>query len=368
MRAFLWILLVGVVGQTLCAQEAPATIQCVSCWEMCSEAMGVQSPSFLKPQAVCEKCVNLKTRCFECGLPIKNRGKQLGDGRQICAQHSPQAVENLQSALTLLKETQRDLMHMLSGFGSLPEANVKLELVDVKEMGQLLQRGQLLHPANATVGLSQTTVQPDGRLTHRIWILSGFSPNRFSAIAAHEYTHCWVSENVQRTIEAATVEGFCELIALKMCEKRGDRAEQQVILANNYTQGRIQALQRAAQSYQVPQIVEWIKRGEDRTVTVDKPERVLAMNQPAQPALYQLGQAVKTPVPETLTLKGISGPPGRRLALVNDRTLELNEQGRVRVGTTNLTVRCLKISERSVVVQLLATGERRELFLVPDHK
>ena len=63
-----------------------------------------------------------------------------------------------------------------------------------------------------------------------------------------------------------------------------------------------------------------------------------------------------TAVPNRLTLKGISGAPGHRFALINDRTLEKNEEGKVRVGKTNVVVRCLDISDHSLPGPRLAVA------------
>jgi hypothetical protein len=60
-----------------------------------------------------------------------------------------------------------------------------------------------------------------------------------------------------------------------------------------------------------------------------------------------------TAVPDTLVLRGISGTPQRRFALVNDTTLEKGEQAKVRVAAQQrrralrgnfLTLRCSHLS------------------------
>jgi hypothetical protein len=70
-------------------------------------------------------------------------------------------------------------------------------------------------------------------------------------------------------------------------------------------------------------------------------------------------------VPDRLTLKGISGAAGHKLALINDATLAPMERSKVRVGQTNLMVRCLEIRAQSVVIQVGDSKERQELFLRP---
>jgi protein disulfide-isomerase len=75
--------------------------------------------------------------------------------------------------------------------------------------------------------------------------------------------------------------------------------------------------------------------------------------------------AATQPPPEyaELALKGISGPPNRRLALINNETLGAGETGKVRLGKTEVKVRCEEIREDSVIVTIDGATERRELFL-----
>ena len=64
-----------------------------------------------------------------------------------------------------------------------------------------------------------------------------------------------------------------------------------------------------------------------------------------------------------LQLKGISGPANRRLAIVNNRTLQVGEESDVTTSTGRVRIRCLDIKTESVVVQV--GSERRELRLRP---
>jgi hypothetical protein len=73
--------------------------------------------------------------------------------------------------------------------------------------------------------------------------------------------------------------------------------------------------------------------------------------------------AAPTPVPDALTLKGISGSGQHRFALINDATLEVLERSKVRVGRTNVTVQCLEIRNDSVVIQVTGSNKKEELFL-----
>jgi hypothetical protein len=78
----------------------------------------------------------------------------------------------------------------------------------------------------------------------------------------------------------------------------------------------------------------------------------------------------QTPVPapnknvfDRLQLKGILGNSSRRLALINNHTFEVGEQGEVKTREGKLNVRCWEIRNRSVVVSFVGESQRKELFL-----
>lgn len=64
-----------------------------------------------------------------------------------------------------------------------------------------------------------------------------------------------------------------------------------------------------------------------------------------------------------LKLNGISGISPRRLAIINNRTFEANEEGVVSTASGPVRIRCLEIRADSVLVQI--GGEQRILRLRP---
>jgi len=64
-----------------------------------------------------------------------------------------------------------------------------------------------------------------------------------------------------------------------------------------------------------------------------------------------------------IVLKGISGPPNARFALINNQTLGKGETGKVKAGQKTVTVKCLEIKEKSVVVQIEGIAQPREIGL-----
>jgi hypothetical protein len=66
---------------------------------------------------------------------------------------------------------------------------------------------------------------------------------------------------------------------------------------------------------------------------------------------------------ENLLLKGISGPPQHRLALINNQTFTAGETASVRTTNGPVLIRCLKILEKSVVITIDTNSEPKELRL-----
>jgi thioredoxin-related protein len=62
-----------------------------------------------------------------------------------------------------------------------------------------------------------------------------------------------------------------------------------------------------------------------------------------------------------LALKGISGAPGSRMALINNQTLMVGETAKVRVRDTRVEIVCKEIRDDSVLVAI--DGQTRELKL-----
>lgn len=66
---------------------------------------------------------------------------------------------------------------------------------------------------------------------------------------------------------------------------------------------------------------------------------------------------------EELRLKSISGPPKRRVALINNETLAAGDDARVSVGDKTVRVYCLEIRDNSVLIRVDAEDKDRELKL-----
>ena len=63
----------------------------------------------------------------------------------------------------------------------------------------------------------------------------------------------------------------------------------------------------------------------------------------------------------SIVLKGTSGLPGRRLALINNRTLQAGEDCDIKIGSQSFKIRLLEVRDRSVVVGMEGTAETKEI-------
>lgn len=66
-----------------------------------------------------------------------------------------------------------------------------------------------------------------------------------------------------------------------------------------------------------------------------------------------------------LQLRGIAGPPERRIALINNLTFTTGEEQEVRSGNAKAKIKVLEIREKSVIILIEGQTDSKELVL-PD--
>ena len=338
--------------------------RCVVCQKNITQRVYLFAhPYAAEKQPVCSACAQLETTCATCRLPVRSGFTKLPDGRLLCATDAKESVVTQDALDEIYREVKRDLFRMLAG-NLLPDKNVIVELAGRNELERLVRTQRFPHDKNVTLGVTETRGRA-GQLEHRIYILNGLRKSRVAAVCAHEYTHAWLHENVVegRKLDSDTIEGFCELVAFKLVSDRHDTVERKIILDNSYTSGQIHSLVKAEDRYRFPEIVKWMKDGVDDKVDLRNTARVLVRNGDDDPIQVAWQPAKPTAVPNTLVLRGISGTPQRRFALVNDTTLEKGEQAKVRVGSSNVVVRCVEISDASVVLIVNGAAEQTQLSL-----
>ena len=103
--------------------------------------------------------------------------------------------------------------------------------------------------------------------------------------------------------------------------------------------------------------------GVDSWLDTEKLPRLLVLRETeVEPPAYPNWPPSKpSAVPNQLVLKGLSGPSSHRYALINNATLAVGEESRVRVGASNQLVRCLSIGSNAVLIQVRGEPSPREL-------
>jgi hypothetical protein len=258
-------------------------------------------------------------------------------------------------------------------FLAFPRTNLSVTFVDRFTLDSLFKSPGYSQQCTSVFGATRTMIVGGQRYIHAISILNGLSEPRLEAVVAHEFAHAWLNENLSKarwaTLSRDAVEGFCELIAYDLMQDLNREVEKKNIQENPYTVGQLDAFVKAESLQGFNAVLDWIKAGETAKLDAADPDGVRAVHPPvattaasAGPPAYYTRTSV-APLPDKLTLKSISGAPGRRLAIINDRTLSVNEQARVKLATTNASIRCVEIRTNSVLILFVETGAKQELFL-----
>jgi hypothetical protein len=318
---------------------------------------------------VCTNCIVLETRCFACSLPVKSGFTTLADGRFLCSRCAQEAVLQDEEAKKICWETREVMDRLFARYLFFPQTNVVVTVVDRFTLDSLFKSPGYAQQCTSVFGA--TSSHPlDKRFVHTISVLSGLSRHRLEAVAAHEFSHAWLNENLTPKRKAAisrdALEAFCELVAYDLMVAGNNLVEKTNILENPYTAGQLEAFVAAESRHGFNAIADWVKSGDSEKLDATDPDGVRFIHEetviPAgRPAYYST--APPPPLPDKLTLKNISGTRGHRLAIINNRTFAVNDQALLRLATSNVLIRCLDIRTNSVLIQFDEGGAKQELFL-----
>jgi hypothetical protein len=259
---------------------------------------------------------------------------------------------------------------MLSRLGSLPNHNITLHLEAKARLDKTGNNLISAHDDRLLMGLTRMRSNEDGKFEHDVYLLYGLTRERLRVVAAHEYAHTWLHENVRRKLNAESIEGFCDWLAYKLIADK-EPYETKVLLESDYSRGQLQAFIAAEKEHGFYHVMQWVKHGLDPEVDAESLERILVLREraPADSGSvvtstpFEFSPPAPRAAPTNLVLKGLAGPKSRRFAMINDGTFQLNEQGKVRLGDSNVVVRCLQILDDTVVVQVAGEAETRTLRL-----
>jgi hypothetical protein len=320
---------------------------------------------------ICSDCIRLP-RCAICGLPVKEGGVQLPDGRYLCARDARTAVVKADDAERICAQVKDDLDRLFSRFTVFP-ANVDVSVIDRIDVDSMYNPvGNDFESPNLLGCLHPETVNNATR--YKMRLMTGLPLAELKATCAHEYSHAWVGENVPKERRARlgrdAEEGFCELVAYLLMDSQSEKGQKKFILQNHYTRGQIDLFIEAEKRYGFDQVLDWMKYGvaeqlEEGHVDALRdvkmpPAKTVAVN----PAIYH-NTNPPAPAPATIKLQGVLWG-NQPVAIVNGRSFFAQELNQVKIGGTNVTIRCLEIREKSVRIQNVDSGKEQELSLSPD--
>jgi hypothetical protein len=279
-------------------------------------------------------------------LPVKDGDGHIktADGRLICKFDKTNAVLTLDQATRLFEQTRDDVVDMYGNQFALKYPDVTVNLFDVDYWSEK-GRENGLH----RFGFASTRKTADGTCTHEVVMLSGRTKEEMTGVAAHEYTHLWINENrpAGRVIDGDTVEAICELTAYKLMEEKKLPEMQKRILENPYTNGKIKTLVAVEREAGIDYILKWVKNGATETFADD--ENLPPVASPAPAAFFP---AAPRPLPAGLKFNGLLTIGTERQAVINDVSFAAGEEKRIKLKGRIVLVRCEKIHDEDVVVEL----------------
>jgi len=315
----------------------------------------------------CLNCANWPDVCTMCGLPVRKNFTSLTDGRFLCDRDSKTAIVDPTQTLQICADVKDSVDKLFSRFISFP-TNMHIEIVDRVDLLALFKNPDEDYQCPHVLGYFRATTNNYQRI-YEINVLSALKLPQLKETCAHEYTHAWVFENVpairKKVLSRDAEEGFCELVGYLLMDSQNEEELKHAVLRNNYTHGQIDLFIEAEKRFGFNEVVEWMKYGLDSKLDTANPENIRKIKLPP-PAHVDTRAPVSenpSPAPEKLQLKGISWTKARQLALINNQSFAPGESGKVLVGLTNISIRCLAVRESSVRIQILDSGQELELSL-----
>jgi hypothetical protein len=338
---WLWLsVLLGVIGAN--AADTPASKICVVCSQTITGGTVWRHAQGL----ICDRCVKLERRCWICGIPMLTGETKTSDGRLICKLDAAQAILTTTEAERVFEETRAEVDRLTGGMVALKQPRVAVTLYDVDYWNQAADGKVPQDQRRFGVSHSRQT----GRdWSHSVLLYGGLPRLRLMGTCAHELTHLWINENLaeHRVLDADTTEAICELMAYKLMALKQCPEEQERIRRNTYTHGKIDELLELDQSHGLLAILDWVLSGTGAVIDAAQ------LSAPRNPAYRVWGTLTERKEwPDSLRLRGVSGPVGKRMALINDRYFLKGDEKEVALKDKPTLVRCVDVLDDAVVVQM----------------
>lgn len=331
---------------------------------------------------VCDKCNKLDDNCFACGLPVQPGGKVLQDGRHYCPRDGERAITEPAQMGKVVTDTIDQIETVLRYYITFPTGNLSVDMIDRINLEAMFARAGNDYACPDLRGYYQSITNNAGERTHSIHLMTGFDHASTRNTLVHEIAHAWIAENVppERELGRLAQEGFCELVAYLVAEKIGDEKAIKQIEKNAYTRGQFALFKEAKRRYEIHALLAWLTYGSEPIIDSADIDHVRRVTRPAKagPKLWvrysanttsQAGGKTVSPnvntsaTPAELELKGILGNGTRRLAMISGKSFMVGESGKVTLGMDKVEIRCVEIGSDFVQVEMVATGETKELRL-----
>ena len=211
---------------------------------------------------ICSDCIHLP-RCTICGLPVKEGGLELPDGRYLCARDAKTVVRTIDDARQICGQVKDDLDRLFSRFTSFP-TNVDISVIDRIDVDSMfVKEGNNFESPDLLGCIRPETANNETR--YKMSLLTGLPLAQLKETCAHEYSHAWVGENVPKERRARlgrdAEEGFCELVGYLLMDSQNEEVEKKRFLQNRYTRGQIDLFIEAEKRYGFDQVLDWMKYG-----------------------------------------------------------------------------------------------------------
>src|SRR5208283_2340359 len=216
----------------------------------------------------------------------------------------------------------------------------------------------------------------NNKTRYKMSLLIGMPLAQLKETCAHEYSHAWVGENVPKERRARlgrdAEEGFCELVGYLLMDSQNEEVEKKRVLQNHYTRGQIDLFIEAEKRYGFDQVLDWMKFGVAGQLEAGHVDQLRDVKMPSakpvasdsNPAIYTNNHNTNQPAraPATIKLQGVLWG-NQPVAIINGCSFFAKDQKQVKVGGTNVTIRCLEIRKKSVRIQNVDSGTEQELPL-----
>jgi hypothetical protein len=307
--------------------------------------------------------------CSICGLPVKDNGIALPDGRHLCARDAKTVVLKAANIEQICGQIKDDLDRLFSRFTSFP-TNVDVMVIDRIDVDSMFYtEGNGSESPDLLGCIRPETVNDTTR--YKMSLLIGMPLAQLKETCAHEYSHAWVGENVLKERRARlgrdAEEGFCELVGYLLMDSQNEEVEKKRVLQNHYTRGQVDLFIEAEKRYGFDQVLDWMKYGETGQLEAGHVDQLrdvkmpLAKSVASSPDIYGRTNP-PAPARTIIKLDGIMWG-SRPVAIINGRSFLANDRNPVKVGGTNVNIRCLGIQKTSVRIQNVDSGKEQELSL-----